>query len=219
VLYDQIGKTYTSTRRPDPRIAAAILQALGNARTVVNVGAGAGAYEPRDRSLVAVEPSRHMIGLRTTGTAGVVQALAEALPFRNRSFDAGLALLTLHHWTDWRLGLNEMKRVADRLVIFAFEPEDVGNFWLTHEYFPQIAERDRERCPSVKEIVEHVGNCRVDRIAVPYDCEDGFLAAYWRRPEAYLDPNVRAGISGFAVLNDEIVREGIAHLRDRKSVV
>ena len=212
-LYDRIGRTYTSTRRSDPRIAAAIMRALGDAKTVVNVGAGAGAYEPPDLSVFAVEPSWHMIRQRTTATAQVVQASAEALPFRDSSFDAALALLTLHHWTDWRRGLDEMRRVANRLVAFTFEPEEAGNFWLTDAYFPEIVGLDRGRCPSLSEIVRYLGECRVDHVAIPHDCVDGFLAAYWRRPEAYLDPNVRAGISGFALLDEDVVTRGVAHLR------
>jgi SAM-dependent methyltransferase len=136
-LYDQIGQRYTATRRADPRIAAAILDALGDAGSVVNVGAGAGAYEPVGKSLIAAEPSWHMIRQRSTGPAFVVQAAAEALPFQAEAFDAALAVLTLHHWTDWRRGLGEMQRVAKRVVVFAYEPSEVGNFWLT------VLSRDR----------------------------------------------------------------------------
>ncbi len=189
------------------------MRALGDAKTVVNVGAGAGAYEPFDRLIVAVEPSWHMIRQRAAGTAPVIQASAEALPFRDHSFDAALALLTLHHWTDWRRGFDEMRRVADRLVAFTVEPGDLGTFWLTDAYFPEIVELDRGRCPSVAELVRHVGDCRVDRIAIPHDCVDGFLGAYWRRPEAYLDPQVRAGISGFALLDQDVVMRGVARLK------
>jgi SAM-dependent methyltransferase len=212
-LYDQIGRQYTSTRRPDARIAAAILGALGDADSVVNVGAGAGAYEPVGRSLVAVEPSWQMIRQRSGGGLLVVQASAEALPFPAGRFDAALAVLTLHHWADWRRGLGEMKRVADRLVIFTIEPREVGNFWLTEAYFPEIAGLDRGRCPSVDEIVEYLGNCRVNHVAIPHDCDDGFLAAFWRRPEAYLDPRVRAGMSGFALLEQDVVDRGVARLK------
>jgi SAM-dependent methyltransferase len=212
-LYDQIGATYTATRHPDPRIAAAIVRALGRAATVVNVGAGAGAYEPADRAVVAVEPSSHMIRQRPAGLAPVIQASAEALPFRNDSFDAALALLTLHHWTDWRRGLDELRRVAARLVLFTFEPGEVGNFWLTNAYFPELVDLYRGRCPSVADLVHHLGDCRVDRIAIPHDCADGFLAAYWRRPEAYLDPQVRAGMSGFALLDQHVVARGVARLK------
>ena len=210
-LYDQIGRSYTSTRHPDQRIAAAILNALGDAGTVVNVGAGAGAYEPVG-SLVAVEPSWRMIRQRPNGAASVAQASAEALPFGAATFDAALAVLTLHHWTDWRAGLDEMKRVANRLVIFTFDPSEVHKYWLIEAYFPEIAELDQGRCPTVAEIVRHLGNCRVDRIPIPHDCVDGFLAAFWRRPEAYLDPGVRAGISSFALLDQDVVARGVAQL-------
>jgi SAM-dependent methyltransferase len=212
-LYDRIGETYSSTRRPDPRIAAAIMRGLGAARTVVNVGAGTGAYEPADRAVVAVEPSWRMIRQRRAGPARVVQASAEALPFRDGPFDAALAVLTLHHWTDWRCGLDEMRRVANRLVVFTVEPEDVGNFWLTQEYLPEIVRLDQGRCPSVEELVGYIGACTVDHIAIPHDCVDGFLAAFWRRPEAYLDPQVRAGISSFALLDQDVVGRGMARLQ------
>jgi SAM-dependent methyltransferase len=211
-LYDHIGATYGSTRRSDPRIAATIRRALGDAKIVINVGAGAGAYEPTGLGVFAVEPSWHMIRQRTAGTR-VVQGSAEALPFPDYAFDAAMALLTLHHWTDWRRGVDEMRRVAGRVVIFTFEPEEASNFWLTERYFPEIVELDRRRSPSVAEIVRHLGGCRVERVPIPHDCADGFLAAYWRRPEAYLDPNVRAGISGFALLDPDLVTRGVAQLQ------
>ncbi len=212
-LYDQIGRRYTLTRRPDPRIAAAIVDALGDASTVVNVGAGTGAYEPVGPSLVAVEPSWQMIQQRATGTNPVIQAFAEALPFRTGTFDAALAVLTLHHWGDWRAGVDEMKRVAKRLVVFTFDTSAVGNFWLTQAYFPEIVDLYRGRCPSVAEMALYLENCRVDRVPIPQDCVDGFLGAFWRRPEAYLDPTVRASISGFALLDQDVVNRGIAQLR------
>jgi len=155
-LYDRIGRRYTLTRRPDPRIAAAIVDALGDASTVVNVGAGTGAYEPVGPSLVAVEPSWQMIRQRAAGTTPVIQASAEALPFRTGTFDAALAVLTLHHWADWRAGLDEMKRVANRLVVFTFDTSAVGNFWLTEAYFPEIVELYRGRCPSVAEMAHYL---------------------------------------------------------------
>jgi len=142
-----------------------------------------------------------------------VQAAAEALPFRAGTFDAALAVLTLHHWTDWHLGLSEMKRVANRVVIFTFEPSEIGNFWLTKPYFPELIEVVQGSCPSVAEIVNHLGGCRVARISIPHDCVDGFLAAFWRRPEAYLDPAIRAGISGFALLDPDVIARGVARLR------
>jgi SAM-dependent methyltransferase len=212
-IYDQIGRQYTSTRRPDPRIAAAILDALGDAASVINVGAGAGAYEPVGRSLVAVEPSWQMIRQRPRSDSRVVQASAEALPFPAATFDAALAVLTLHHWSDWRDGIDEMKRVAHRLVIFTIEPRESDQFWLTDAYFPEIVALDRGRFPSVHDIAASVGNCSVNHIAVPHDCVDGFLGAFWRRPEAYLDPRVRAGMSGFALLEQDVVDRGVARLK------
>jgi SAM-dependent methyltransferase len=188
------------------------MRGLGDAETVVNVGAGAGAYEPADRAVVAVEPSWRMIQQRGAGVPRVVQASAEALPFPDRTFDAALAVLTLHHWTDWRRGLDEMRRVANRLVVFTSDPSEAGHFWLTDSYFPEILELDRRRYPSVTEVAGHVGNCNVEHVAIPHDCIDGFLAAFWRRPEAYLDPQVRAGMSGFALLDHAAVARGIARL-------
>lgn len=212
-LYDRIGRQYSTTRRADPRIAEAIVAALGDARTVVNVGAGTGSYEPDDRLVIAVEPSARMIAQRPAGGAPVVQASSEALPFVDDGFDAALAVLTLHHWSDWRAGLQELKRVAKRVVIFTFEPGDVGRFWLTAQYFPEITELDRQRAPSIADIAAVIGDCSVRRVFVPHDCSDGFLAAYWRRPEAYLESSVRASISGLAMLDPLVVERGIARLR------
>ena len=210
--YDEIGKTYTSTRRSDPRIVAMIRSALGDARTVVNVGAGAGAYEPSDLAVVALEPSRQMILQRPPGAGPVVRAIAEAQPFRDATFDAALASLTMHHWSDWRRGVDEMRRVAGRVVIFTFEPGEIERFWLIEAYFPEIVAIDQERTPSIDEVVRHLGRCRVERVPVPHDCTDGFLAAYWRRPEAYLDPTVRAGMSCFPLLGDAVVARGVGRL-------
>jgi len=211
-VYDRIGRTYSSTRHPDARIAAAILRGLGEARTVVNVGAGAGGYEPVNRAVLAVEPSWRMIQQRSSRVASVVQASAESLPFQDATFDAALAVLTLHHWTQWRRGLDEMRRVANRLVLFTIEPADVGSFWLTEAYWPEIVRLDQGRCPSIAELVGHLGSGAVEHVAIPHDCTDGFLAAFWRRPEAYLDPRVRAGMSAFALLDHGTIARGVARL-------
>ena len=211
-LYDQIGHTYSTTRRADPRIAWALDAVLGDARTMLNVGAGAGAYEPAGKLVIAVEPSSQMIRQRPRDAAPVVQATAEALPFRARTFDVACALLTLHHWADWRLGLAEMKRVGRRVVLLAFDPSALHRFWLTEAYFPDIIERDRRRSPSVAEIARELGTCRVEPVPIPHDCTDGFLGAFWRRPESYLDPRVRAGMSGFALLDADAVTRGVARL-------
>jgi SAM-dependent methyltransferase len=216
--YDTIGHTYTTTRRPDPRIAESINRALRDATTIVNVGAGTGAYEPADQGVVAVEPSWRMIRQRAPGTAPVVRAVAEALPFGALTFDVALAALTVHHWTDWRQGIAEMTRVAKRVVVFAFDVNALDHFWLTTTYFPGIIDLDRKRSPSIAEIEAALGNCSVEPVPIPHDCVDGFLAAFWRRPETYLDPRVRAGMSGFAQSDQRSVDQGLKRLEaDLKS--
>ena len=210
-LYDQIGRNYTTHRRPDPRIAAAILDALGPARSVLNVGAGAGSYEPSDRRVLAVEPSSEMIRQRPPGSAPVVQASATALPFRDGVFDATLAVLTVHHWPDRPRGLAELRRVArDRAVILTWEP-DAAAFWLVDDYFPELVALDRALFEPLDALRRLLGPIEVRPIPIPHDCVDGFLGAYWRRPEAYLDAAVRGAISTFTKLPD--VEPGLARLR------
>ena len=201
-LYDAIGQGYDVHRRPDPRIASAITDALGTADTVVNVGAGAGSYEPRDRRVVAVEPSRAMIGQRRPGSAPVVQASATALPFPAVAFDAALAVLTVHHWLDRARGLAELTRVARRVVILTWDPASSG-FWLVDDYFPEIVVIDRPIFPSLDELRRLLGPIEVRPLPVPHDCADGFLGAYWRRPHAYLDAGVRGAISTFGKLGPD----------------
>lgn len=212
-LYDTIGRTYARQRRPDPRIAARLTAALGGARTVLNVGAGAGSYEPTDRTVVALEPSSVMLAQRPPGAAPAVQGRAEALPFADRSFDAVMGVLTLHHWTDRAGGLAECARVArERVVLLTFDP-DADGFWLTRDYLPQFAAADKRIFPPMTAYADAFGpGARVDvaPVPVPRDCVDGFLGAHWARPEAYLDPAVRAGISSFAAPGAEA---GLARLR------
>jgi SAM-dependent methyltransferase len=210
--YDRIGRTYTATRRPDPRIAARIVAALGDARTVVNVGAGTGSYEPSDREVTAVEPSAVMIAQRPPGAAPVVQAAAEALPFADASFDAAMAVLTLHHWSDWRAGCRELRRVArERVVVLSWDPGYARRLWLVDEYLPDAYAPAVQGFPAVAEQAQALG-AHIEAVPVPWDCRDGFLGAYWRRPEAYLDPDVRAGISTMARLGDEPLADGLARL-------
>jgi SAM-dependent methyltransferase len=208
-LYDRIGIGYGEYRRADPRVARFILDALGEAETVLNVRAGAGSYEPEDRRVVAVELSLAMIRQRREGSAPVVQASAMELPFRDGSFDAGLAILTVHHWADRAKGLRELARVARRCVLVTFDPEASG-FWLTEDYFPAIREDDYHVLPSMDELREALGRIEVRTLMVPHDCIDGFLGAYWRRPEAYLDVGVRAAISAFSKIDGEA---GVDRLR------
>jgi SAM-dependent methyltransferase len=210
-LYDEIGIDYQHYRRPDPRLAAGIHQALGESQTVVNIGAGAGSYEPTDRTVVAVEPSQAMIHQRPPDQAPVVQASATDLPFRDAAFDAALAILTVHHWPDQLRGLTEMARVTrERIVIVTWDPE-AFHFWLIEDYFPEIAEVDRRICPSLTTLADTLNPIEVHPLPVPHDCIDGFLGAYWRRPHAYLDAGVRSAISAFAKLAD--VQAGLSRLR------
>jgi len=212
VKYDVIGRTYTRTRGTDPRIAAAIWDALGDARTVVNVGAGTGNYEPPDPDVTAVEPSAVMIGQRPPGAPPVVQAVAEDLPFEDHRFDAAMAVLTVHHWTDWRRGIEEMRRVARRVVVFSWDPSFARRLWITAEYLPVVGEEETT-FPSLADQVGAVRATRVTTVPIPHDCEDGFYGAHWRRPAAYLDPEVRAGISVLADRAPEELAPGLERLR------
>jgi SAM-dependent methyltransferase len=196
--YDRIGAAYTLKRREDPRLARLIARELQDARTVVNVGAGTGSYEPADRFVVAVEPSSVMLQQRPPGAAPATQAIAERLPFRDGAFDAALAVLTVHHWSDQHTGMRELSRVArDRIVVLTWDPSSEG-FWLLRDYFPEFLQADRERLPPVERLVSVLGDPQVVTVPIPHDCADGFLGAYWRRPAAYLNADTRAGISSFA---------------------
>jgi len=197
-LYDRIGIGYAERRRPDGRIAARIDSALGRCHRVLNIGAGTGSYEPADRFVVAVEPSAEMVRQRPLTAAQAVRASAERLPFQDHSFDAALAILTIHHWPHRKDGLAEMRRVVrERVVIFTWDPEHPG-FWLVQDYFPEILEMDRPIFPSLHEIEKAIGPIETHVVPVPADCSDGFLGAYWRRPVEYLDARARAAISAFS---------------------
>ena len=213
-LYDTIGATYTVTRRTEPRIAARISAALGDARTVLNVGAGTGSYEPTDRDVTAVEPSALMRAQRPAGAAPCVAAAAESLPFEDQSFDAAMAFATIHHWPDPLAGLREMRRVARRVVVFTHETvasEWLGRFWLTRDYLPEVADLLVGR-PSLTEQARVIG-ARVEPVPVPWDCVDGFFEAYWRRPEAYLDEQVRRGVSVWVRVGPEAEQRAVRSLR------
>jgi SAM-dependent methyltransferase len=210
-LYDEIGVGYRNARRPDPRIASAIRRALGEAESVVNVGAGAGSYEPPDRFVIAVEPSMTMILQRRPGSAPAIQASATRLPFRDASFAAALAILTVHHWPDRARGLDELARVAaDRVAILTWDPAASG-FWLVEDYFPELVEIDRRIFPSLEELRRALGRIEVSTVPIPHDCVDGFLGAYWRRPHAYLDADIRRAISTFSKIRAP--EPGLARLR------
>jgi SAM-dependent methyltransferase len=214
-LYDTIGATYTVTRRTEPRIAAQVWAALGDARTVLNVGAGTGSYEPPDRDVTAVEPSAVMRAQRPAGAAPCVAATAESLPFGDQSFDAAMAFSTVHHWQDPVAGLREMRRVARRVVVFAGDTSETGwrrRFWLTRDYLPEVADFLAGR-PALTELADAIG-ARVKPVLVPWDCVDGFFEAYWRRPGAYLDEHVRRGVSVWSIVGPEAERRAVDSLRD-----
>ncbi len=213
-LYDSIGRDYAAQRRPDARIASAIDVALGDAGSVVNIGAGTGSYEPLGRTVLAVEPSDVMIRQRPAGAAPCVRGLAEALPLKSQCVDAAMAILSAHHWADFERGLGELARVArTRVVLLTWVP-DVAPFWLTEDYFPEIVAYDRTIFPysaALTGMLERtIGPVRMTPFSIPHDCSDGLLCAYWRRPEFYLNAAVRGAMSSFARIDAE---PGLAKLR------
>jgi SAM-dependent methyltransferase len=206
-VYDGQGKGhalsegYALRRRPDLRIASAIVTALGDARSVVNIGAGTGSYEPADRIVQAVEPSALMIGQRAADAAPCVRGAAESLPFDAGAFDAAMAILTIHHWSDWRAGLREMRRVARRRIVLLTFDAEASDFWLTRDYFPEMIADDRRIVPRMNDLKKELGEFQSTPVLIPHDCTDGFLGAYWRRPETYLDPDTRKSMSPFAKID------------------
>jgi SAM-dependent methyltransferase len=212
-VYDQIGVGYSIGRRSDPRWQSAITSALGGAQRIVNVGAGGGSYEPLDRTVVAIEPSAVMVEQRPPGSAPVVRAGAEGLPIIGGWADVAMALLSVHHWSDWRAGLMEMRRVAKRRVVLTYDPEFHAQFWLIRDYMPEVAAFERSRVPAVDDIALVLGgDISIVPLAVPWDCLDGVLPAHWRRPTAYLDARVRACCSGLAQANSRVVDRGVRAL-------
>ena len=212
-LYDTIGATYTATRRTEPRIAAQVWAALGKAQTVLNVGAGTGSYEPPDREVTAVEPSAVMRAQRPASAAVCVAATAESLPFEDKCFDAAMALSTVHHWQNPIAGVREMQRVARRVLVLTCDTSDPAwrrRFWLTQDYLPEIA---ASRIGLATELAGAIG-ARVEPVLVPWDCVDGFFEAHWRRPEAYLDENVRRGISVWTRVGTDAEQRAVRSLRD-----
>lgn len=199
--YDRIGVSYAERRVADPRIAALLWREVAGATEIVNVGAGAGSYEPHWGNVIAVEPSRVMIAQRAHEAGPVVQARAEALPFPARQFDCAMAILTIHHWAGVEQGLREMLRVARRKVVVLTWIGFVKPFWLV-DYLPEVESIDARIFPSLEALSSWLGPTRVTPVPIPHDCTDGFLCAYWRRPEAYLCEGVRAGMSTFSRLQN-----------------
>lgn len=211
LIYDSIGIGYRRFRVPDIRIASQIREAIGNASSVCNIGAGAGSYEPADLQVTPVEPSLRMIEQRADAK-NVVRSNAEELPFDDEQFDVAMAVLTVHHWTDPVKGLAEMRRVSRRQVILTFDPFKVDSFWLVRDYLPQFAELDKKNALPIEAYHQTLGNCKVFPVMVPWDCTDGFLAAYWRRPEMYLDPAARNAISLFSKVHVDYVSRAMFQL-------
>lgn len=210
--YDRIGVGYAQERRPDPRWATAIDAAVGDAVTVVSVGAGTGSYEPRGTRL-AIEPSAVMVAQRPTGAAPAVRGVAERLPLRDGTFDVALVVLSLHHWTDWRAGLAELRRVSRRQVVVTFDGTPHEQFWLIRDYLPEIAALPATHPPAPEIVADALGGATVTPLLVPHDTVDGTLWAGWRRPERYLRPEVQAAASGTAALPPDVLARGIEALR------
>jgi SAM-dependent methyltransferase len=211
-VYDTIGVAYSVTRRTEPRIAAQVWAALGDARTVLNVGAGTGSYEPPDRAVTAVEPSAVMRAQRPAAAAPCVAATAESLPFEDQSFDAAMAFATIEHWRDPIAGLREMRRVARRVVVFTKDFSDPDLFWLNRDYLPEYAGLF-VGWPPLAELARVIG-ARAEAVLLPWDCADGFYEAYWRRPEAYLDEQVRRGMSIWARVGRDAEQRAVRSLGD-----
>ncbi len=215
-LYDRIGIGYDEHRRTDPRIAAPIAAALDSMRTLVNVGAGAGAYEPRDRPVIPVEPSRVTATHRPRDLAPAVLASAEDLPLADKAVDAAMAVLTIHHWEDPERGIAELKRVArGRIVLVTVDPVVEAQMWLFADYVPEIAQRDAVEFPSITDLHRWLGPSATSRpIPIPHDCVDGFLLSFWSRPERVLDPDARRATSGFARLDDVVEAAAVTRLAE-----
>ncbi|MER7210507.1 MULTISPECIES: class I SAM-dependent methyltransferase [Streptosporangium] len=212
--YERHGHGYAGQRRTDPRIAAHVHAALGQARTVVNVGAGAGSYEPPDRHVVAVEPSAMMRAQRPRHLAPAVNAAAERLPFDDGAFDAAMATVTVHQWSDLGQGLRELRRVSrGPVVVLTFDRDLLGLYWLA-EYAPEIIAVEHRRYPPIDLIASHIGSrAEVLPVAIPFDCVDGFAEAYYARPERFLDAEVRASQSAWGFVDDAVQARTVDRLR------
>lgn len=212
--YDQIGVGYRGTRCTDPKLARVIWDALADARTILNVGAGTGSYEPPDRWVLAVEPSQVMISQRPAEAAPVIRATAESLPLAERSVDAAMAILTIHHWADIDAGLRELLRVVrDRIVIVTIDVEVIAGLWIVRDYLPELLGHHAARFPTIDRLKDLLPSSRCEVLPVPRDCQDGFMAAFWGRPEAYLDADARAGTSPWHDLPGAVIDRAIGQLR------
>lgn len=212
--YDRIGIDYSEVRRADPRFEAALWAALGDAQTVLNIGAGAGSYEPRDREVIAVEPSPVMIAQRPANAAPAIQGVVEDLPLEDKSVDATMGVFTMQHWDDVDRGLAEILRVTrDRVVFITLDVDVTTEMWLCRDYLPEIIEHDRELFPTIAHLENVLPNVSVESLPVTADCTDGFCVALWGRPEAHLDPGIRRSSSIWHRLPDSVVEPALDRLR------
>ena len=213
VDYGTIGQGYAGFRQPDPRIAARLHAALGDAAHVLNIGAGAGSYEPQDRRVTPVEPSAEMRAQRPSHLAPAVDAVAEALPFDDGTFDAAMASFTVHQWGDLDRGLAELARVTrGPVVILTCLPELVEDFWLA-DYAPEVLAAEARRYPGADRLAAGLGRCvQVLPVPIPLDCRDGFNEAYFGRPEMLLIPQARRACSSWSVVGEEVAERGVAAL-------
>ena len=212
--YDRIGLSYSEVRHADPRFEAAIRSALGDTQSVLNIGAGAGSYEPNDREVIAVEPSPVMIAQRPADAAPAIQATAESLPLEDKSVDATMGVFTMQHWDDVDRGLAEVLRVTrERIVLLTLDLDVTAEMWLCRDYLPEIVEHDRETFPTIAHLQDVIPSLQADTVLVPADCTDGFCIALWSRPEAHLDPAVRRASSIWHLLPPPVVDSGLDRLR------
>jgi SAM-dependent methyltransferase len=212
--YDRIGLSYSDIRRADPRIEVAIWRALGDAQSVLNIGAGAGSYEPTDREVIAVEPSPVMIAQRPADAALAIQGTAESIPLEDKRVDATMGVFTMQHWDDVDRGIAEVLRVTRKRIVFLTLDLDVtAQMWLCRDYLPEIIEHDRTAFPTITHLQTALPNAQVETVPVPADCTDGFLVALWSRPEAHLDANVRRASSTWHRLPPAVIEIGLDRLR------
>lgn len=214
--YDKLGQKYSGYRQTEPKIAAYVNKALGNAQTVLNVGAGAGSYEPSDRYVIAVEPSIVMRQQRLANKKNpAIDAKGDSLPFDDNSFDATMAMITIHHWPDIDKGLKELRRVTkEQVIIMTFDPDALDNFWNAN-YFPELIAVEKARFPSIEFIKNSLGgNCEVIEIPIPLDCVDGFQEAFYGRPEAFLEKEVRLSQSAWGFLSEEVQNRLVKNLEN-----
>lgn len=212
--YDEHGHGYAAHRRPDPRIASRIHAALGDARTVANVGAGSGSYEPDDRHVLAFEPSHVMRAQRPPGLPPAISARAESLPLDDDSVDAAMAILTVHHWADQAAGLSQLRRIArGPVAVLTIDVRMLPRYWLLADYVPEVISIDSRCFPAVDFVAESLGGTvSIEPVPIPSDCSDGFVEAYWARPEAFLDDGIRAAQATWKSLPSGVESRAIGNL-------